>query len=105
MMAYPAILDKSRGTPIKVRSILSVDPMRRSRSCPYRGTTSKPSIHPPMHWYTRQVYRRGQPLLNGTEYRSGEELTVKVEGRSGAFCVCAPRCVCVHACMYIHACK
>ncbi|KAM3568598.1 hypothetical protein VYU27_009283, partial [Nannochloropsis oceanica] len=50
MMAYPAILDKVKGTPIK-------------------------------------VYRRGQLLANGSEYKSGETLTVRVEGRAGQYCL------------------
>ena len=75
-------------------------------------------IYDPIHWptYTRykpppppthpkssptkpiphhtQVYRRGQPLLSGSEYRSGEELTVRVEGRSGA-------CIVIYMYVYI----
>jgi hypothetical protein len=67
-----------------------------------------------------QVYRRGQPLLNGSEYRSGEELRVRVEGRSGAclfllfffggggwdclMCVCVCVCVCFNVCVCVCVC-
>ena len=33
------------------------------------------------------MYRGEKALPNGAEYKSGESLTVKVEGRSGLYCV------------------
>lgn len=54
--------------------------MRRSRL----KKTRLPAPHTITHTAHTQVYRHGQPLLSGSEYRSGESLTVRVEGRSGA---------------------
>lgn len=50
---------------------------RRNRVRVMRGSAG--NVHVLVH---AQVYRQGQALTNGSEYRSGEVLTVRVEGRA-----------------------